>query len=544
MIPVLFEYDATSFTTNGLGRLADCISCTVTEERNGIYELELQYPVTGIHFEDIQEGRIIAATHDNKGDIQPFDIYKSTKEIDGVVTFYAHHISYRLNEIPVGPFTASSISAALIGIADNSMISNPFTFWTNKSVSANYAVTIPSSARSLLGGEENSILDVYGTGEYEFDVWDVNLYANRGVASGLEIRYGKNLTDYENETDYADVINGVVPYWIGQTASGTDVIVTPAEPVMSSETLYNHRDVIIPLDMTDAFENQPTEAELITAAQSYLTNNSVHLPDQTVDIEFVELWKTEEYERFAPLQTLQLCDTLTVTYPQYGYISVSAKVVTVVFNVLLDRYDSITLGNIPTTLGDAITARTKDQIKRLNETITGVRRIAGNTNQYFWHEETGDDTGSHIAEIPQDEFNADPTNGGPNILTRSNGIAIRDGLDELAQFGTEVTIGQVSEQNVFIDSTGIQIRDRIVPIAQFGNDVVIGKEDDFHIKLESGGGAAEIGFYQGPDSSDKVAYITDQQLYFNNAQLNDELRIGPLVWQVRGTNRVSLRYSP
>jgi len=541
MIPVLFEYNATTFTTNGIGRLSDCISCVVTEERNGIYECEFKYPITGIHFDDIQEGRIIVVTHDNNGDLQPFDIYKSSKTIDGIVTFNAHHISYRLNEIAVGPFSAPTCAAALTMIGENSMNDNPFTFWTDKAVTKDYNVTVPSAARSLLGGEENSILDVYGSGEYQFDQFEVNLYASRGTASGLEVRYGKNLTDYDNDTDYSDVINGVAPYWVGENSKGKEVVVTPSDPVLLNETLYNHRTVIVPLDLSGEFENEPSENDLITAATSYLNNNSVHIPTQNIKIEFVELWQTQEYEQFAQLQTLQLCDTVRVTYPDYGFISVSAKVVTVEFNVLADRYDSITLGSIPTTLGEAINAQTETQIEKLNDSVKGFKRIAGNTNQFFWHEESGDDTGSHITEKPQDEFVADPTSGGPNLLARSNGIAVRDGLDELAQFGSEVVIGKQSEQNVLIDSNGVTVRDGQIELAKFGSDVTIGQVDGFHITLESTGVGAELGFYQ---DEDKVAYITDQQLYINQATLNDVLRIGPLVWQVRSSTRVSLRYSP
>ena len=544
MIPILFEYNATTFSTNGIGRLSDCISCVVTEERNGIYELEFTYPINGIHFADIQEGRIVAVTHDNNGDIQPFDIYKSDKTIDGIVTFYAHHISYRLNEIPVAPFSASSCAAALESIGNNSMTTNDFTFWTNKVVAKDYAITVPTSARSILGGEENSLLDVYGSGEYQFDVFDVNLWATRGQASGVEIRYSKNLVKYDNETDYADVINGVVPYWVGTDDTNQEVIVSASAPVMSGETLYNNRDVVIPLDMTDAFETMPTEADLITAATAYMASNSVHVPTQNVEINFIELWQTQEYEQFAALQTLQLCDTVTVTYPQYGFISVPAKVVTVEYNVLRDRYDNITLGSIPTTLGEAINARVNEQIVKVNETVKGIKRIAGNTTQYFWHTTTGDDTGAHVTQIPQTEFEADPTNGGGNLLARSNGIAIRDGLTELAQFGAEVVIGQNSEENVLIDSTGITIRDGMIELAKFGSAIVLGQEDDFHIKLESSDGGAEIGFYQGPDVDDKVAYISDQQLFITQAELTDALRIGPLVWNVQNPRRVSLRYSP
>ena len=73
-------------------------------------------------------------------------------------------------------------------------------------------------------------------------------------------------------------------------------------------------------------------------------------------------------------------------------------------------------------------------MRTINRAVQAVKKIADNTNQYFWHTEEGTDTGAHITEIPQEEFLADPETGGGNLLARSNGIAIRDGLAELAQF--------------------------------------------------------------------------------------------------------------
>lgn len=64
-------------------------------------------------------------------------------------------------------------------------------------------------------------------------------------------------------------------------------------------------------------------------------------------------------------------------------------------------------------------------------------KIASNTEQHFWMTETGDDTGAHITEKAKEDFLADPTNGGGNLLARSNGIAVRDGLTELASFGAD-----------------------------------------------------------------------------------------------------------
>jgi phage-related protein len=49
MIPCLYKETETAFTTNGIGKLCDALSCLVTEKRNGAYELKMEYPSFGIH---------------------------------------------------------------------------------------------------------------------------------------------------------------------------------------------------------------------------------------------------------------------------------------------------------------------------------------------------------------------------------------------------------------------------------------------------------------------------------------------------------------
>ena len=199
MIPILYDSGETAFTSNGLGRLVDCVSCKVTEERNGIFECEFQYPVTGRMYDQIIEGRIIAVTHDDAHDIQPFDIYRRSAPIDGLVTFNAHHISYRLGNVILRPYTATSCAQALALMETETYNSNPFTFWTDKAVNKAYTLTTPAACKAMLGGETNSILSVFGTGEYEWDKWTVKLHLHRGADHGVTIRYGVNLTSIEQE---------------------------------------------------------------------------------------------------------------------------------------------------------------------------------------------------------------------------------------------------------------------------------------------------------------------------------------------------------
>lgn len=369
MIPILFDKSETAFNTNGLGRLSDCISCIVTEERNGVYECEFEYPITGAHYEDIEEGRVIYVTHDESGDPQPFDIYSHTKPINGIVTFYAHHISYRLGEITVKPFSASSISGAMAAIPGKSVNTNPFTFWTNKSSSGTYKVDVPTSCRALLCGEEGSLLDVYGTGEYQFDKFNVKLYLHRGTNSGVEIRYGKNLVDLTDEVDYQNTYTAVVPYWFGTTNDGDteeDVLVTlPEWAISSGHSSYTGRVVLVPMDLSSEWQDPPVANTLRTRAQALLGASNAWLPSQNINVNFVALWQTEEYAEYAPLQRVHLCDTVSVYYPELGVNAVQKKVVKVVYNTLLDRYDSIELGELSNTLVGMINSNVQENIDAL-----------------------------------------------------------------------------------------------------------------------------------------------------------------------------------
>ena len=357
MIPILYEKTETAFSSNGLGRLSDCIRCIVIEERNGIFECEFDYPVTGVLFSEIQEGRVVACTHDEQGDVQPFDIYARSEPINGVVTFYAHHISYRLSEITVKPFTAGSCVEALQKIKSQSVNPNPFTFWTDKSVTADYVSDHPKNAKGMLAGEEGSIIDVFGTGEYEFDKFNVKLHLHRGQDTNVSIRYGKNLIDYTNKYDVSDAYTAVVPYWLGNVSEGEEtvsrLVMLTELFITSGHSVPSGREVVVPMNLSGDFSEPPTEGQLRALATSRLENSDAWLPNQTVTVDFIQLWKTDEYKDFAPLQRLRLCDTCGIFVPMYN-TSVRAKVIRTEYNVLLDRYDRMELGDKPTTYASVI----------------------------------------------------------------------------------------------------------------------------------------------------------------------------------------------
>ena len=399
MIPILYNHAEKSFTSNGLGRLTDCTSCIVTEERNGVFECEFKYPIFGRHYDEIAEGCIIFVTHDNSGVPQPFDIYKRSVPINGEVTFNAAHVSYRLGKCVVKPFTADTCSSALSGVVMSTIPRSEFLTFTDKVVAKDFEVKVPTPAKALLCGTEGSILDVYGTGEYKFDKFRVYLYLHRGRDTKVQIRYGKNLVDMTDEIDSSGSYTAVVPYW--QDAETGNVKMLPERVVVAEDapiyfdywTDENGRRiteengaefdfavaniVAATLDLTADFEEEPTEAQMRQAAQE--SANAHKLYTQSLTVDFVQLAQSEEYKNFAPLQELNLCDTCEVIYNNK---SVRVKVVRTEYDVLADRYTQIDLGDPPANYADVIMgevasitptkAEMSSAIKAASDLIRGV----------------------------------------------------------------------------------------------------------------------------------------------------------------------------
>ena len=362
MIPILYSATETAFTSNGLGRLFDCVECLVTEERNGLFECEFKYPITGRHYADIVEGCYISCTHDDDGDRQPFRIYRRSAPIDGVVTFNARHISYVLSNIIVSPFTAANIGAAFTGFGTYAINTNPFTFWTDKTTVATFKVDNPTSIRGIMGGVEGSILDVYG-GEWDYDGLTVKLWAARGTNSGVTIRYGKNLSDINQTKDAGNTYNSVVPFWRGDV-NGVDTLVTVPGYLVTAAGVTDPVPVV--MDMSGDFDSQPTANQLQTAAAAFLANNTPWVPSETLKVDFVALWQTSDYADVANLQKVRLCDTVNVVYPALGVTATGIKVVKVIYDVLRERYAEMELGEPSVNFSDVLTAESAAMINKVN----------------------------------------------------------------------------------------------------------------------------------------------------------------------------------
>ena len=209
---------------------------------------------------------------------------------------------------------------------------------------------IPRSIRQLLGGIDGSVLDTYG-GEYEFDKFNITLHSARGVMRDFSIRYGVNMLDFTDDTDYQGVYTSCVPYWKGADSTGAEVVVF-GQRVDSGVASYNGRNICAALDLSDKFEEPPTTAQLESMAQTYMNSNQTYMPHQSIKVDFVRL-QDMGYEGLDNLLQCNLCDTLTVEFPDYSMHG-QFKIVKTVWDALEERYTAMELGTLSVSLADAL----------------------------------------------------------------------------------------------------------------------------------------------------------------------------------------------
>ena len=350
----IFESTDTDFSTNGIGTLPDAIKCNVPEKLNSKYEMSITYPVSGKNYREIQYKRIIVVKPNPYSNPQPFRIYGISKPLNGEVVVNCEHISYDLSRYTAAPFSAGSVLTAFQNLVSAMDVQTPFTFWTDKTTSANIQTIKPLTVRSILGGIEGSILDTY-RGEYEFDGYTVKLWNNRGSNRGVTIRYGKNLTSLKQDENCSNVYNAVRPFWYKDSEDGGLVVLTQKLIYLVENPPVVQ---IFLLDLSSQIENKPTEQQLYDAAMDYIDTHNLSVPEVSLDVSFANLSETTDYENIAVLERVQMGDTLTVQFPKLG-VDATAKVIETDYNVLTGKYDKISLGSQKANLTTTIAAQTK-----------------------------------------------------------------------------------------------------------------------------------------------------------------------------------------
>ena len=355
---ILYEYTETAFTNNGLGCLNDATSCSVKETLNGEYELEMEYPVNGIHYSDIQLRRIILAKPNSYDQTQPFRIYSISKPIGGLVTVNAEHISYDMSGLPVRgalEHYAWYVKDVFDHIKNNSVYPCPFTFSSDiTEEKKDISLSKPRSVKAFLGTDEG-LLSLFG-GEWEFDRYKAILHKERGQNRGVSIEYGKNLTDVTQDEACSEMYTAVYPYYY-QEDDGLQRLDDDVVKIL--DTPYKN---VYVLDLSSEFDEMPTQDQLRAKTQEYIKENKLAEPKVSLKVSFIQ-----NPEVIEALQDVRLGDTVGVKFIKIG-VDTTSRCINYDFNVLTEQYNSIELGEPTKTIVDTMTS-TSSRIDAANDAI-------------------------------------------------------------------------------------------------------------------------------------------------------------------------------
>lgn len=348
-----------NFNNNGLIVLSDCISCNITEEINGIYGLDIEYPID-------EQGKWKYLLEHNiiKADGQLFRIYHKQKKLTSIL-INARHIFYdNMDNLleDVRP-TELSGAGALDWILTRTQYQHPFKSMSDVQTVATRYFIRKNVVEAIMGND--GIINTWG-GELVRDNFEISLMQNRGLDRGVLIAYGKNIQGIEETLDIDGIGTRLMP-------KGNNELLLP-EKYIDSKYIgnYPHPKIKV-VEFNDIGINEETGitlemaiVQLREACEKYLLTSKCDIPQFNYKIDFLELSKTEEYKNYAVLERVYLGDTVTIKHNKLN-INLKAKVIKITKNILTDRIEKIELGsfkpNLATSINNAIQEIKKEVVQ-------------------------------------------------------------------------------------------------------------------------------------------------------------------------------------
>lgn len=374
MIPCLYPESEEIFSNMGLGGLGAAASCKVTRQLNGVYELEMDYPIIGRRFRDLKPRNIILASVGPDEQPQPFRIYRTKLSLLLNKTVHARHIAYDLMGCPVPPFPAGNLAGTLATLSYVVRRHGfPFEIKSDFSSDALCGITAPRSAWAMMGGQQGSLLDVYG-GEWEFDRFSLQLKRRMGTDLGIMVRCGKNLLSLTHDENLANTWTAVYPFWT--SADGQNVVTLPETMISTGD--FNYTRILV-WDASAEFQEPPTEAQLRARTEQFIRSSKTGDADISLDASWVPLDQTEEYKGRNFPGAVHLGDTVTMEYPTaadpdtgapMNFVRAAARVVEYVWLPLQDKYEYVRVGAKRANFATVVA----QQQKTLGWVLSKVRR--------------------------------------------------------------------------------------------------------------------------------------------------------------------------
>lgn len=458
MFPILYENITPGIVPqdNGLGVLSDCISCYVEQERNGIYELTMEYPADGIHAAELVRRRVIKVKPNFTDPPQLFRIDHIGKVMAGTFTVYAKHISYDLSGYPILSGTANNAVSAcvLLETAANERvgIEGAYSFETDKVVTANFSIKEPGSIKSYFAGREGSFLDCFGTAEIKYDNFHVDFELHAGVTEPREtIRYGKNLLELSEESDSSNLYTHVLCYYKPEDGP----VIIGAE-VATGLTLDVPK--VLTVDVTSDYQEPPTAEELTDRATDYKNTHNLTAPTNNITLDFVQ---SEQLSN-----RVDLCDVVSIYYEALGITRAQAKCIRTKWDCLRERYSETEFGDVKRSLADTM-SESATMAENAMSSAEAAASAVGSKKRVFLNEPVPpydegdlwtDRTNLYVcisARNAGEQFNDDDWSLAANYVERSD-------MEEAIADATAIIAGGGSGYTVMHDSNNDGVIDEIL----------------------------------------------------------------------------------
>jgi phage minor structural protein len=365
-----FNRNESNFNHNE--KILSPLSCYITEQANGMFELEAEFARNV----NITEGDIIKAPSP-RGE-QLFRIYCIKKSLKGK-TAYAKHIFYDLSKnflINVNLDNDSGFTA-IQSILDNAETEHNFTA-TSDVLTLNSATYTRMNPVQVIIGDENSILNKWG-GNLIRNNFNISIKVE-GTDRGYEIRMGKNLIGIDADIDESNVKTRIYPI---VTLSDNDTVYALPDKYVDSPLISHYGEPVIytvEVKLTDEqkqlySDEQLSMNDIYEIMRDYCSDlfetDNIDKPVINYKVNFVELSKTEQYKDLAILEQLDLYDIVTVNVSHLD-INVKARCVKYKYDCLKERYESIELGDF-----SSVSSYSTDNIvKRLQSGIKASQSAA------------------------------------------------------------------------------------------------------------------------------------------------------------------------
>ncbi|HBG9737497.1 TPA: peptidoglycan DD-metalloendopeptidase family protein [Enterococcus faecalis] len=346
VIPVIFKPGEKDFSTNGLGRLVDATRCEVTEEANGKYELELDYPAISKFSDYFVNGYQIKAKPNDLEDYHIFEIKQTYKDtFTNSIVVYAQSRTYKLGNRQVRLVTVDNKNGLEAMRLIESNMDEPCDIKLFSDI--NTASSTIFEARNVLNciaGEQGSLLQYWG-GEIKREPFKLSLLKRRGRDKVGTVRYGKDLSGLTIKFDWQSIITKVLPF--AELQSGVDGTSQRIYGnAVKSEYIKNYPDVYAQYVQFTEDQGVKDLSSLNKVASKYFTaiNPGCDKPKVSIELEIEKLTDSEEAKEFAKMRNYNLFDTFNVYHKLYD-IDIDTKVTGIVYDSLTEKTKKITAGD-------------------------------------------------------------------------------------------------------------------------------------------------------------------------------------------------------